>query len=519
MTARSRTYDVCILGAGIAGGLVAHELARHGRKVLIVEAGSHFDFNRRLEQLRRHEILGDPLWPWTQDGRDEFVDSSSDELGYSYSLNQLRVKAVGGSTLHWGGLAQRLRESDFRSHTTYGYGMDWPIQYAEIEPYYCRAEWEIGVSGVQNPDDPPRSKPFPMPAFPHGYYQRLWFPAAERLGMRLSAVSHARNSKPYAGRSQCVAYAICRLCPSGARYSADRHIHLAEVTGNCDLLTETVARRIETDSNGRVTRVHVSGLDGREFDVKADNYVVACHAIESARLLLLSGVGNDADQVGRNLMEHLYLGMGGFQSEHLYPGRIGFGTLESNHYYDGPERKDLGAIKIEFGNRAYNTLRHGINDGQWGTELAKHDDELFGKWLEVGAETEHRPNPNSRITLDPDITDQFGDPAPHIHFELSEVDRRTHDFAAGILTKLLEARGVKDVTVTQRFGPGAHHMGTCRMSRRPEDGVVDEHCRVHGLKNLYVAGSSVFPTSAARQPTLTIAALSLRLADRILQLT
>jgi glucose dehydrogenase len=512
---KAKIYDICILGAGIAGGMVASQLAKRGKKVIIIEAGQRFDFNKRLEQLRRAEVLGTPLWPWSVPGRDEYVDTSSRELGYHYKLNELRIKAVGGSTLHWGGLAQRLRESDFRAHTTYGHGIDWPISYDEIEPYYCRAEAEIGVSGLQNPDDPPRSKPFPMSAFPHGWYEKLWFPTAKKMGIALDTVSQARNSRPYNDRSHCVAYSRCDICPSGARYSGDTHINIAERTGNCELMTETVARRIDLDSSGHVSRVHASGVRGGEYEIRAKKYVVACHAIESARLLLLSGVGNHSDQVGRNLMEHLYLGVGGFQSERLYPGRIGFGTLECNSFYDDSERRDRGAIKIEFGNGVHDTLKPNFASGMWGAKLASYDREMFGKWLQIGAETEHQPNPNSRVTLDTQVKDQFGDAVPHIHFALSDIDRKTHDRAYNILTMLLNERGVKDPVVMQRYGPGAHHIGTCRMSELPENGVVDRHCQVHGIDNLYVVGSSVFPTAGARQPTLTIAALALRLADKL----
>lgn len=509
-------YEVCIVGGGIAGGLIAYSLTKRGMSVAIVEAGSRFELGDRLKQLKRRQILGEPLWPWVRADRDVFTDSSSASLGYNYPLNDLRVKGVGGSTLHWGGLAQRLRESDFATFTTYGMGVDWPISYAELEPYYCLAETELGVSGIQNPGDPPRSRPFPLPPFETGHDEKYWFPVAEKLGITIDSVSQGRTSRPYRGRSPCVAYAVCNLCPSGARYSGDIHVRLAEQTGLCDVFSETVARRIQLDGSGNVSGLNATSLAGRDIEISATTYVVAAHAIESARLLMLSKIGNHSDQVGRNLMEHWYVGAGGTQSAHrLSPGRIGFGTIECNSFYDGAERRERGAIKIEFGTSPHETLKPNIREGLWGKKLAQYDCENFGRWLSAGAEVEHQPNPNSRVTLDPIVKDQFGDPAPHLHFEVTDTDRKTQRAALDIVNMLLDARGVSDIKITSELNPGAHHLGTLRMSEDPNAGVVDSQCRVHGVENLFVAGSSVFPTGGARQPTLTIAALALRLANHL----
>jgi choline dehydrogenase-like flavoprotein len=511
---KSESYDLCVIGAGMAGGMLSAVAARRGLKVLLIEAGPRFDFARRLEQLKRSQLLREPLWPWEREGRDDYVDESKGELGYVYTLNRSRVKGVGGSTLHWGGMAQRLQVSDFETATRYGLGIDWPIAYHHLEPYYAWAEREIGVSGDPSPADPPRSTPFPMPGFPMKYAEAAWEPVARKLGIRLDTVSHARNSEPYKGRSPCVAYSVCNLCPSGARYSAHFHVEEAERTGNCEVLTETVARRIETDASGRVVSVQANRLDGGELEIRARHFAVTAHAVESARLLLLSDIGNHSDQVGRNFMEHWYVAAGGFHEDRNYPDRIGFTTLETHDFYDGDERLDRGAIKVEFGGRR-DPLNAGARQGVWGRPLAELDCREFGHWLSVGAETEHQPNPDSRVTLDPDTRDRFGDPVPHLRFALSDIDRRTHDRAHDIVRTLLEARGTRDVVTTTQFARGHHHMGTCRMSSEPTQGVVDGDCRVHGIDNLYVVGSSVFPTAGARQPTLTIAALALRLADRL----
>ena len=511
---KDRVFDTCIVGSGIAGALLAARLAERGQSVVVLEAGRRFDRSERLLQLKRHEVLRAPLWPWEHEGRDRFVDLSSDDIGYRYDINHSRVKAVGGSTLHWGGLINRFFQSDFRTASTYGLGVDWPIRYADIEPYYGDAEHEIGVAGTPGPADPPRSRPLPMRGFPAKHGEAAWFDTAERLGITIGYASHARNSVPYAGRPACSAFSVCNVCPISARYSADFHVEKAVATGQVTLETEIVARRVRLGDTGDVEAILATRLDGTEEEVRAEQYVIAAHAIESARLLLLSEVGNDSGQVGRNLMEHWYTGAGGFTDERVYPRRIGFETLECNHYYDGDERRDRGAIKLSFID-ARDPLEYGIADGLIGADLAAKDCEEFGQWIGVAAEIEHLPNPDSRVRLSETVSDEFGDPAPEVRFALSDTDRRTHRRAQELAASLLEARGCRDIETLGGFVRAHHHMGTCRMSADPADGVVNEDCRVHGVGNLYLAGASVFPTGAGRQPTLTVAALALRLADHL----
>ena len=239
---RDQEYDVCIIGAGIAGAMVATQLAGQGKRVAMLEAGGRFDRARRLEQLRGNEILRLPLWPWEAEGRDGFVDSSASEIGYSYDLNRSRIKAVGGSTLHWGGLINRFWESDFRTASTYGLGIDWPITYDELEPWYCDAEAEIGVAGQANAGDPPRSRSLPMPPFPPKFGEEAWFDVADRMGFDISLASHARNSAPYGGRPACSAFSVCNICPIGARYSAAFHIDALENAGHIDRAVEKSTR-------------------------------------------------------------------------------------------------------------------------------------------------------------------------------------------------------------------------------------------------------------------------------------
>ena len=517
----TKTYDICIVGAGIAGALIATQAIRKGRTVALIEAGDKFDFTHRLDQLRHHQIVGGLRWPWPNKTRDGYVDATLSSIGVPYLLDRHRLKGVGGSTLHWGGRINRLMPSDFRTASTYGLGTDWPLTYADLEPYYSQAEWEIGVAGSAHPMHPPRSRDFPMPGFPMSVDDRMWLPIAERLGISVYAASFAINSQPYGGRSQCQAFAACNICPSGARYSADFHVREAEASSLCDLFVNTVARRIDLDSSGGVKAIHASTLEGKELEIRAKSYVVAAHAIESARLLLLSNCGNHSDQVGRNFIDHVYVGAGGYlPQKRFYPVRVGYEVLESLSYYDGQERHQRGAIKLEFSFDNDPLVDIGSNH-RWGRALADYDRKKFGHWVGIEAETELQPKSDSRIILDSQEKDLFGDPVPNVRLAFSDVDRRTQSRGREIMSQLLEASGATDVEQEKLSATsfGSHHIGTCRMADDADKGVVDRNCRVHGTSNLYVAGSSVFPTGGAVQPTISVAALSLRLAEHLLRST
>jgi choline dehydrogenase-like flavoprotein len=216
-------------------------------------------------------------------------------------------------------------------------------------------------------------------------------------------------------------------------------------------------------------------------------------------------------------MEHWKITTNGMSSERDFPDRIGFPTLTAYHRYEGSDRGERGAVRLLFPNPGDPLESMGRQPGRWGRAMATHECETFGHMRRIEASAEHLPHPESRVTLDPAVTDCFGDPAPRLRFVLDDNDRRTLDVARDAMRTMAEAARLTDVRVGTGFGGGSHLMGTCRMSRREEDGVADPNARVHGTRNLYLAGSSLFPTGGSVNPTLTIAALSLRLADHLLE--
>ena len=516
------THDLCVVGSGISGALLSYLLAEQGWQVLLIKAGGRFDNAQRFHTASLFLNFGRDPWPSNLPERDRYVSAGD----VDYSLNTARLFAVGGTTLHWGGAINRLHPDDFALASRHGVGADWPITYDELEPFYARAERLIGVAGpAEVPYGSPRSAPHPMAEFPLGHTDRFWREVCSRAGVALHPAAFAKNSVPYDGRSLCSAFGTCNpICPIRAQYSADHHVAKAVATGRVTLLADTCVRRLLTDPGGRrVTGVVATGLDSSDQTYTTSAYIVAAHAVESARLLLLSaggahpdGLGNRSDHVGRNLMEHWYVfSRVRMADRRFYPYRLGFDVAESHQFYSREDRDEAGAFKLEFSDRGGTPYDLAVRSGAWGEALARQVEAEFGRTLEVAAETEHLPNPESRVTLHPSEVNVFGDPIPVIAFRFSDYDRRTQQRAREIITTILEATGSDRFSVSKQAYRAGHHMGTCRMGTDPGTSVVDRDLRVHGVDNLFVLGSAVFPTVGAAQPTLTIAALAARLAGHL----
>ena len=546
--------DVCIVGSGPAGSLVAYTLAERGYDVVVLEAGERFDFESRLERMERS------LRPahyetsiWNMGGARDAFTSSGEAF---YPLNQRRVKGVGGSTLHWGGRVARLPEKDFEMRSRYGLAADWPIDYSDLRPYYVEAERELGVAGDDdNPFAASREEPYPMDAFPPSYSDRLLGAACDELGITVHSAPSARNAEPYDGRSPCVGYSTCSpVCPSGAKYSADVHVAKAETHGARIIDQATVQRLAHDDAGDRITAAVYRTPDGATHRQRADQFVVAGGGIETPRLLLLSassahpdGLANSSGAVGRYLMEAIYVGVVGELAVPTRQHRIGFGTTESYEFYE-PDDVPPGSFKIEFGNTAGPTpvglaleqrsplsdlqelasaptdserlsaLERDTKPIQWGDDLLRTIDENFGNHFNIVAEVEVLPHAENNVSLDTSETDPFGNPIPDVSWGYTtEYEEQTIDRAFEVIEQIVSNLPV-DVEWAERFeyrGGASHPSGTTRMGTDPTESVVDPNLRTHDVRNLHVVGSSTFTTRGASQPTLTIAALALRLGDHL----
>jgi len=513
--------EVCVIGAGPAGALVADRLAAD-REVVVLEAGPRFDPEDRL---RRQERAIRPAYdrPDVWDGDPE-RDAHSASGEWFYPLNHARVKGVGGSTLHWQGMVMRLHEDDFNAESARGVGTDWPIDYADLRPYYAEAEREIGVAGDDdNPYSPPREEPHPMPAFPPSYSDSLFAEACEALGIDMHSVPNARNSEAYGDRSACVGYGTCQpVCPARAKYDATVHVERAESKG-ATVIDRAPVQRLEHDAD-RVRAAVYGTPEGETRRQEAEAFVVACGGVETPRLLLLSasetypdGLANSSGLVGSYFMDHLFAGTGGVLDEPTGQNHVGFYTSACDQFYDEADG-EIAPFKLEFFNYdGPSPVEMALSGDSWGDELLEELREGYGNHVGIGALVEQLPREDSYVGLDRERTDDRGNPVPDVHWNVGERALRTIERVNEIQEAILEEMGAEITWQVgpDRTGPAYHHMGTTRMGTDPDGSVVDPRLRTHDLENCWLVGSGAFPTSGAMNPTLTIGALALRAAEDV----
>jgi len=534
----SERADVCVIGAGPAGALVASQLASDGQKIVVLEAGPRFDRSNREQQMEQAIRPGDHGSVWEMGGDRDAFSASGERY---YPLNVSRVKGVGGSTLHWQGMVMRLHPSDFDgSHDTDDPA--WPISYDDLRPYYADAERALGVAGdADNPFAPPRDGAYPLPGFPPSYSDSLFAEACERLGITMHSVPNARNSEPYDGRGPCVGYGTCQpVCPSGAKYDASVHIEDAEAEGT-RVIDRAPVQRLETGSDGRVEAAVYATPDGTEHRQTAREFVVAAGGVETPRLLLLSanddypdGLANSSGLVGHYFMDHLFAGAGGTLDRETRQNHVGFLTSECHQFYDDPgqavERvadgetviaatdEALSPLKLEFLNYAGpSPVELALSGEEWGDTLLSSLRESYGNSIAMGGLVGQPPRKENRVTLDTSTTDDHGNPVPDIQWSWGERLERSVGRANEIQHAVLSELGV-DISWTvgpADTGPAYHHMGTTRMGTDPAESVVDPQLRAHDVTNLSIASSSVFVSAGSMNPTLTIAALALKCADHV----
>ena len=538
----SAHVNVVIVGAGAAGGVAAKELAVAGLTVVLLERGrwQNFDDHDHDELIsQRVTVLGnafgpdDERHPRVRGVGDQWKTVRPSEPGYSNN-----AACVGGGTLSYGGMAWRFMPQDFRMRSTYGCPDgstldDWPITYDDLEPYYEKAEWDIGVSGDESdPYAEPRRKPYPMPPFAYNLEARLLKPAAERLGFHPFPIPMTRNSVPRDGRAACIG---CRSCVG---FACEVHakggtqntvIPTAMATGRCEVRTECVAREILLDPKGRATGVSYHDPSGRLQTQTADVVIVAASAIESARLLLLSrsplhpkGLGNRHDWVGRNLQGHGYAGAWGLFEQDVYDD-VGAGATiaicDFNHGNQG--LRGGGMLANEFIRLPY--LFSGIRPAgapQWGLKHKVFQRQYFRRSMNVIGPVQEMPVFECRVELDPTVKDAWGIPVARLSGR-----RHPHDIEIGQFLATKAEAWLKEAGATQTWrrvpgtgvSGGQHQAGTCRMGNDPKTSVVDGSYRIHDVENVYVIDGSVHVTNGGFNPVLTIMANAYRASAGIVK--
>lgn len=526
--------DVIIVGSGVAGALVAERLARAGIGVAVLEAGSRVD---RAQALGRYfnAPIKTPESPYRATPEADFPLSADRGHWYRQSgpdtFKSTYLKAVGGTTWHWLGTCLRFLPNDFRLKSLYGQGVDWPIGYGELEPFYLEAERELGVAGDSNEDlGSPRSGRFPLPAIAPSYLDQVFERALDGTGFAVRTTPQARNSVVHDGRPACCGSASCiPLCPVQAKYDATVHLRKAERQGAV-VHESTTATAVEADANGRIAAIRFRRPDLSEGVAQGRLYVLAAHAMETPRLLLHSrsertpaGVANRSDQVGRHLMDHPIKLSWALSGEPVWPYRGPLSTAGIENLRDGPVRASRAGLRIQIGNAGWTwgtggalTLPRTLAEsGLRGEALRNAAVDQAARHVELASLIEQLPDAGNRMVLDARDKDHYGVPLPRLHYAIGDYSRDGLAAAQGIHDRIFTKLGATDIHHQPEFQGAGHIIGTCRMGEDPAHSVVDPALRCHDHDNLHILGSAVFPTSGTANPTLTIAALALRLAGDI----
>jgi choline dehydrogenase-like flavoprotein len=426
---------------------------------------------------------------------------------------------VGGGTLPWLGVMPRFQRADFRTRSTEGVGADWPIGYDDLRPHYARVERDLGVAGECGPFAP---EPYTLPMPPHrfNWHAQLLARGARALGAQPFAPPIAINSTAYDGRPACIYCGWCASgCPTGAKATAvDTYLVKAERHG-VRVVSEAFVSGIDYDAaQGRVTGVRWLDAAGREHEVRARLVVLAAHAVETPRLLLLSansvfpyGLANSSGLVGKGLMSHPT-----WQVFGTFDGLVNaFKGMQMGHVmvqdYLAPDARRGCARGFILVSYMMTPITYANLSGSFiGAELKDflYDYAHTAAWW---AHAEGLPSDENAVTLDPDVKDQRGLPVARLTYEWTTNDRKLAAAARDTAVEMMQASGARKVRVGLNYG--AHAMGTCRMDDDRRTSVVNSFGQSHDVRNLFVVDTSVFVTSSGVNPTLTALAIASRSAD------
>ena len=515
-----------IIGAGAAGGVAAKRLAASGRRVVCLEQGDWIDRGDYPGGRDDWELAARKQWAGAPNVRglpaDYPIDLRHSELAVS------NFNAVGGSTILYAGVWPRLLPSDFRVRTLDGVADDWPIDYAELLPFYERTDIDFGVAGLGgNPAYPPGADP-PLPPLPLPAFGRRVARAHAQLGWHWWPEASAIASNPYMGRSPCVQRGTCMSgCGEGAKASTDLTHWPIAMRDGAVLVTGARVRHITLDGRGRASGAVWIDRDGKERFQPADVVLCAANGIGTPRLLLHSacaafpdGLANRSGLVGRRLMFHPSALVYGYwdSAEASWQGPAG-GTLQSLEFYATDERRGFarGAkwTLAPLGGPVAVALRRGRDFAPFGAGHHDYFAARFGRGATWILLCEDLPDEANRVELSPTLADTDGIPAPAVHYRLHDNTRRLIEWQIERAKESFVAAGARfsEALVSPT---NAHHMGTARMGDDPARSVVDRWCMSHDVANLGVIDGSVFVTGGAVNPTPTIAALALRAAERLI---
>ena len=530
--------DFIVIGSGAAGGVMARELSRAGFDVLVFEQGprreAHEFEHDELSYWFNYGLTNDPEHhPQTfrKTPADAAVRAAPGAL-----LPLTYARTVGGSTAHFAANYWRFHEVDFNERSLLGdipgtSFADWPITYADLEPYYTKVDWEIGVSGLAGayPNEPRRSRPYPMPPLPVKSSGVLLERGARRLGLHPFPAPLAIASRPYRGRAACIHCGFCLGYGCEARAKASTLytvIPEAEATRRCEVRSDSYVFRLATSNQWRVTGVHYYDRDRREHFQKARAVIVCANGAETPRLLLMSadarfpdGLANSSGLVGKNLMINQGTSSFGVFEHELNEYKSVQATRVVHDFYDADPKRGFyggGGIDSRIGPNPALWSLSGPPGPQWGKAYKEYL-RAFSRTMLAAGWTTALPNEANSVSLDPDVKDAWGLPAIRCTYKDHPDDLRFASWLRDRADEILVAAGAistwhKPIT---EMSAGLVALGTCRMGDNPRKSVVDRFHRSHDVPNLFLCDGSSFVTSGRGQPTMTIQALAFRAAEYI----
>jgi choline dehydrogenase-like flavoprotein len=535
----NETVDFVVVGSGAAGGVMARELSQAGFTVLVLEQGPRltpYDFEHDdLKYHFLHGIVNDPaISPQT------FRRDASSVAARLKDLNSLvYARTVGGSSTHFTANYWRFHEIDFNERSIVGNisgtgFADWPISYAELEPYYTKVEWEIGVSGLAGvtPFEPPRTKPYPMPPLPVKSSGVLLERGARKLGLHPFPAPMAIASQPFRGRPPCAHCGFCIgfgcevMAKSSTLYTM---IPEAEATGRCEVRPGSYVFRVETNKRGRATGVRYFDSKKRERFQPARAVVLSANGAETPRLLLNSassqfpqGLANASGMVGKYLMFNQHTATHAVFEHELNEYKSVQVTRVVHDFYNSDPRRGFyggGGIDARIGRLPIGwALASGGYLPLWGPDLTARL-EAFPRSMICAGHATSLPLETNSVSLDPSVKDAWGIPAMRVTYKDHPDDLSIARFMRDRATEIMQAAGAQkiwneDVTELSR---STHLLGTCRMGSSAANSVIDRYHRAHDVPNLFICDGSSFVTSGRGQPTMTIQALAFRAADHIVR--
>ncbi len=528
--------EAVIIGAGASGAAAAKVLTERGMRVVALEKGpwrTKESFGGdELANVNRYNLWPDPILnPRTS--RSSAADEA--EVDLFCPVPQM----VGGGTVHWQGWLPRFTPNDFRLRSIAGELpgttlADWPIGYDELEPYYDRVEWAFGVSGHAgaNKYEGPRTRGYPCPPMPQSRYAQKFHEGCEKLGWNSFPTPQAALSQPFNGRPATVVSAFAQQHgdPTGTRSSAlNVFIPDALATGRYELRADSYVRELVLDERGRIKGAVYEDADGVVFEQEADVFLLACGAVETARLMLMStsgrfpnGLANSNDLVGRNVTFHEYSASVATFDDPIYAwAGGGYVSASSFEFYEHDASRGFvsGGHIAAAGVGIPLPINWGLpGKPTWGAEAKQIDRDYFSHSMAVAMVLHDMPQHDNRVDLDDTVVDAWGLPVARITLAPHENDLAQGRFLVDRCGDILEAAGGQDVTrvyADKVTGNCSHQHGTARMGDDPETSVTDRNCRAHEVDNLYVVDGSPFPTATGANPTLTIMANAWRVAEHI----